>query len=87
MALLEYSLTRPIILSRLATASVIAACVLWIVLVTFITVATSGYQYTTVSSNDYNSTMRNWYEKIWDRNSLIAPSWNCSSSIIKVNES
>lgn len=87
MPLLEYPLTRPVILSRWVTASIIAICVLWIVVVTIISVATAGYENTTVSSTNYNNTVRNWYEKIWNRNSLIAPSWSCSYSVIKANES
>jgi len=86
MTLLEYPITRPIILSRWVTVLIFVGWVAWIILVTLVSVAAQGYQYVTVSSTNFNSTQRNWYEKIVNSHSLIPPSWNCSYSVLKLNE-
>ena len=86
MPFLEYPVTRPVVLSRWVTLSILFAWVAWIVVVTLVSVASVGYENQTVSSIDFNSTYRLWYERIRYPDSLIAPSWNCSYSVIKVNE-
>jgi len=85
MTLLEYSLKRPIILSRWTTVLIIGVCILWVVIVTLVSVGTAGYENVVVPSTEFNNTIRNWYE-IFDTGSLIPRSWNCSYSVIKVNE-
>src|SRR5271155_2251212 len=87
MPLLEYPLTRPVVLSRWVSVAIIAACILWIVGTTLLSVATAGYEIITVSTTNYNETLKNWYD-ILNRENLVGPAtWNCSPSVIKVNES
>jgi hypothetical protein len=86
MPLIEYPVTRPVFLSRWVTLSIFVAWVAWIVVVTLACVISVGYEINTVPSTDFNNTAyRLWYEKIIPH-SLIVPSWNCSYSVIKVNE-
>jgi hypothetical protein len=84
MQLFEYPVTRPVVLGRWATVAIIFGWIVWMVLVTLVNVVAVGYEYVTVSSTNFNSTERNWYEKIVHSNTLV--SWNCSSSVIKLNE-
>ena len=86
MPLLDYPVTRPVVLSRWATVSIIATYMVWMVIVTLINVAAVGYELVTVPSTNFNNTARNWYEKIMPSNSFLPASWACSSSVIKLNE-
>jgi len=86
MPILEYALTRPVVLSRWVTVSIVAAWVFWSIFVTLVNIVAVGYESVTISSTNFNNTDRNWYEKIIPSTSLIPESWNCSYSVIKVNE-
>ena len=74
MPVLYYPITRPVILSRWATVSIIAAYIIWIATVTLINIAAVGYEPVTVSSTNFNNTDQNWYEKIMHSNSFIPAS-------------
>ena len=87
MSLLEYPVTRPIVLRRWVIACIISGAVIWIVLITLVNVVAVGYELVSVSSTDFNNTARNWYEKVNHLNHVIPSSWNCLYSVIKVNES
>ena len=86
MPLLEYRVTRPIILNKWATASIITGGILWVIIITLINTVAVGYELVSVSSTNFNNTARNWYEKVVSANSIVPPSWNCLYSVIKVNE-
>jgi hypothetical protein len=86
MPLLDYPVTRPVILSRWATMSIIATYMVWMVIVTLINVAAVGYELVTLQSPNFNNTDQNWYEKIMPSKSWIPATWACSPSVIKLNE-
>jgi hypothetical protein len=86
MSLLEYHVTRPIILKKWITAFIIVGAILWIIIVTLINIVAVGYELVSVSSTNFNNTARNWYEKVIHPNSIIPSSWDCLYSVIKVNE-
>ena len=80
MPVLEYALTRPVVLSRWVTVSIVVAWVVWSIFVTLVNIVAVGYESVITSSTDFNNTDRNWYEKIIPSTSLIPESWNCSYS-------
>jgi hypothetical protein len=86
MSLLEYHVTRPIILKKWITTSIIVGAILWIIIITLINIVAVGYELVSVSSTNFNNTARNWYEKVLPTDSVIPSSWNCLYSVIKVNE-
>jgi len=87
MPLLEYNVTRPVTLGRRVTVGIIVAGVTWIIVVTLINVAAVGYELVQLSSTNFNNTSQNWYEKfIPGSDGIIPSSWNCTYSVIKLNE-
>src|SRR5579859_2870557 len=80
MPVLEYALTRPVVLSRWVTVSIVVAWVVWSIFVTLVNIVAVGYESVITSSTDFNNTDRNRYEKIIPSTSLIPESWNCSYS-------
>ena len=86
-SLLEYPLTRPIVLNHFGAVTLIATGFLWVVIVTLINVAAVGYEVIPITSMSFNSTYRLWYEKLVSPHTgLIPRSWTCEGSIIKRNE-
>lgn len=87
MSPFEYSITRPITLSRWAFALILVGVIVWSVLVTLISVAAVGYELIQLSSTDYNGTYSVWYDDfVRPVSGLIPKTWNCVPSIIKLNE-
>ena len=84
---LEYSVTRPIALNRWQTITIMATGLLWVVFVTLLNFAATGYELVPLTSTNFNSTYGLWYERfVSPQTGWLPRSWNCQGSIIKQNE-
>ena len=85
MALLEYPVTRPIPLNRIASIAFIVGALLFIGLVTLINVVAVGYELIPITSTEFNSSGKLWYDH------LLPVSWRptiltCQPALINLNE-
>lgn len=85
MFLLNYPITRPIILGCRGLTITSVFAILFITLVTIINIISVGYELVPVISTDYNGTYTLWYEyilpKVW-----IPPSKLCDRALLTLNE-
>ena len=80
----QYPLYRNIAL-RYFTPTFIVLGLIWIFFVTLINVAVAGYESVVITSTNFSSNTRPWYEHFLPKLYSL-PSWNCSYTVIKVND-
>jgi len=86
----DYSVKRNVALPpgplRHFNIAVLVLGVIYAIVITIVNVVVVGYEIVpTISENFTNTPL--WYEKFVPKwSSLIQPSWNCTDSIIKINE-
>jgi hypothetical protein len=86
MPLFEYSVTRPIVISRWLEILICLGGVLWFTIVTVVNIAVVGYDLVPVTSTIFNNSYDLWYERLIPLRSWIPQSWTCNGSIIGFGE-
>jgi len=84
---LEYSVTRAFTIPHLTSAVLILGSI-WIGFVTVISFAAVGYETVSVRSTpeQFNSTTKLWYEKVFPSWEWIPNSRDCDSSQVKIQD-
>ena len=86
MIFLNYSLTRPLIVSRCSIVVIFVIAALIITIITFINVVAVGYELVPFTSTSFNATTSFWYDR------FVPPRWrpegrSCDAATIKLGES
>ena len=84
--LLEYPITRPVVLGIWFNALVVLFMIGWTAIITLVSVASVAYELVPVTSTQYNSTYNLFYEKFIPSSSWLPETRTCDSSIIKLTE-
>jgi len=84
---LEYSVTRAFTIPHL-TPVVLTLGFVWICFVTIISFAAVGYETISIRSTpeEFNSTTRLWYEKVFPSWEWIPSSRDCDNSFVKIQD-
>jgi hypothetical protein len=82
---LEYPVTRPFTLPYFDLI-LITLGLIWALFVTLFNVAAVAYLDTPISSPDYSSTQKLWYEHMFPQTGWFEPSRTCQPTIIHPND-
>lgn len=80
----QYPVTRDITLRHFTPVLLILGFI-WILLVTLINVAVNGYENVSVTSTNFTTTTRIWYQKFIPK-AWVVPAWNCEPGYISLND-
>lgn len=82
MTLLEYPVTRPVLLGRWSTRSVVVGWTLWVTAIILTNVIAVGYESVSMASTSYKEKPILWYQRFLPGG--VAPqSRECEGSVIK----
>jgi hypothetical protein len=81
----SYPVTRSITLRYFNLIFVVGGLV-YFVFITLINVVAVGYENLPISYPQYIPKEKLWYESFLPKNAALPHTWNCTASIIKVNE-
>ena len=71
---------------RYFTPAFILVGIIWITFITLVNVVVVGYESVVITSTDFSSTAKAWYENFMLRSLWFVPAWSCNATVINVND-